>query len=86
MVFQPRLLPGAASRAHIPVPVQRKGPLANIQAGKFVTLAVGSAQRSEILPNVPTTQEAGVKDSAYNFWVGMLAPSRTPRDIITKLN
>ncbi len=60
--------------------------LANIQAGKFVTLAVGSAQRSEILPNVPTTEEAGVKDSAYNFWVGMLAPARTPREIVNKLN
>ena len=60
--------------------------LANIQAGKFVTLAVGSSQRTPILPNVPTTEEAGVKDSAYNFWVGMLAPSKTPRDIVNKLN
>ena len=60
--------------------------LANIQAGRFVTLAVGSSQRTPILPNVPTTEEAGVKDSAYNFWVGMLAPSKTPRDIVNKLN
>jgi tripartite-type tricarboxylate transporter receptor subunit TctC len=60
--------------------------LANIQAGKFVTLAVGSSQRSPILPNVPTTVEAGVPDSSYNFWVGMLAPAKTPPDIINKLN
>jgi len=60
--------------------------LANIQAGKFVTLAVGSSQRSPILPDVPTTVEAGVADSSYNFWVGMLAPAKTPPDIINKIN
>ncbi len=60
--------------------------LANIQAGKFVTLAVGSGTRSPILPNVPTTVEAGVADSSYNFWVGMLAPAKTPRDVVNRLN
>jgi len=60
--------------------------LANIQAGKFVTLAVGSSQRTPILPNVPTTVEAGVPDSSYNFWVGMLAPAKTPRDVVNKIN
>jgi tripartite-type tricarboxylate transporter receptor subunit TctC len=57
-----------------------------IKDGKVVAIAVGSAKRSSVLPNVPTTLEAGVAKSDYNFWVGMLAPAKTPRDIIVRLN
>lgn len=57
-----------------------------IKDGKVLALAVGSAKRSSILPDVPTTVEAGVPGSDYNFWIGMLAPAKTPRDIITRLN
>lgn len=60
--------------------------LANLQAGRLLPLAVGSATRSPILPDVPTTVEAGVPDSSYNFWVGMLAPAKTPRDVVNKIN
>jgi tripartite-type tricarboxylate transporter receptor subunit TctC len=35
---------------------------------------------------VPTTEEAGVPDSAYNFWAGMLAPAKTPRAVVDRLN
>ena len=38
------------------------------------------------LPQVPTTQEAGVKDVEAITWYGMLAPAGTPREIITRLN
>lgn len=57
-----------------------------IKDGKLVALAVGSAKRSSALPDVPTTVEAGVPGSDYNFWIGMLAPSRTPRAIVTRLH
>ena len=38
------------------------------------------------MPDVPTLAEAGVTDAEYVFWVGLLVSSRTPRDIVHKLN
>jgi tripartite-type tricarboxylate transporter receptor subunit TctC len=57
-----------------------------IRDGRVTTLAVGSAKRSTVLPDVPTTEEAGYPDAAYRFWVGMLTPSGTPPAVIERLN
>ncbi len=57
-----------------------------VKDGKLQALAVGTPKRSDDLPNVPTTVEAGFPGSEYTFWVGMLAPSATPRPVIDKLN
>jgi tripartite-type tricarboxylate transporter receptor subunit TctC len=57
-----------------------------VKDGKLQALAVGTPKRSDDLPNVPTTVEAGVPGSEYTFWVGMLAPSGTPRAVVDKLN
>jgi tripartite-type tricarboxylate transporter receptor subunit TctC len=59
--------------------------LPQINEGKVLALAVGSPKRSSVLPNVPTTVEAGVPNSDYTFWVGMLVPAKTPRDIVNRL-
>ena len=56
-----------------------------IADGKLLALAMGSSKRSAALPNVPTTLEEGVPNSDYNFWVGMFAPSKTPREIVSRL-
>ena len=56
-----------------------------IKDGKLKALAVGTAKRSSVLPDVPTTVEAGVPGSEFLFWVGMLAPARTPRPVIDRL-
>ena len=57
-----------------------------IRAQRLQALAVGTAQRSPLLPDVPTTVEAGYRNSEYVFWVGLLAPAGTPRAIVERLN
>jgi tripartite-type tricarboxylate transporter receptor subunit TctC len=59
--------------------------LSLLKEGKVVALAVGSTRRSTALPDLPTTVEAGVPNSDYNFWVGMFAPSKTQREIVNRL-
>jgi tripartite-type tricarboxylate transporter receptor subunit TctC len=57
-----------------------------IQDGKLWPLAVNTIKRVSQLPDVPTLAEAGVANADYLFWVGLLVSSRTPRDIVQKLN
>ncbi len=57
-----------------------------VRDNRVTALAVGSPKRASVLPDVPTTEEAGYPGSAYNFWVGMLAPAGTPPAIVERLN
>jgi tripartite-type tricarboxylate transporter receptor subunit TctC len=57
-----------------------------IRGGEVVPLAVSSRKRVSILPDVPTTLEAGYPNSNYNFWTGMFAPAKTPRAIVDRMN
>jgi tripartite-type tricarboxylate transporter receptor subunit TctC len=57
-----------------------------LREGKVLALAIGSARRASILPDLPTTIEAGFPDSDYNFWVGLFAPARTPTPLIERLH
>src|SRR6266571_3857959 len=56
-----------------------------LKDGKLRALAVGSTKRSLALPDLPTTLEAGIPNSDYNFWVGMFAPAKTPREVVSRL-
>lgn len=57
-----------------------------INAGKLRALAVTTAKRSRAAPHLPTLQEAGVPRYEVTGWYGVVAPARTPRSIIGKLN
>jgi tripartite-type tricarboxylate transporter receptor subunit TctC len=62
------------------------GAVSYVKAGKLVPIAVSSRQRSSSLPDVPTFTEAGVPDFEASSWVGILAPAKTPRSVIERLN
>jgi tripartite-type tricarboxylate transporter receptor subunit TctC len=55
-------------------------------AGKVGALVVSSPRRSSLMPDLPTTVEAGYPDSDYNFWVGALVSAKTPRGIVERLH
>jgi tripartite-type tricarboxylate transporter receptor subunit TctC len=58
----------------------------HVKAGKLKALAVTGKQRSSALPDVPTMIEAGVPGYSAGTWYGVLAPTNTPRDIVTRVN
>lgn len=60
--------------------------IGQIREGHLIALAVGSPKRAAALPDVPTTAEAGVPGSEFNFWIGMMAPAKTPREIVNRLH
>jgi tripartite-type tricarboxylate transporter receptor subunit TctC len=60
--------------------------ISQIQAGQLLALAVGSPRRATALPNIPTTAEAGVPGSEFNFWIGMFVPAKTPADVVSRLH
>src|SRR5260370_6600540 len=57
-----------------------------IQAGQLRALAVTSAKRSPLLPDVPTMIESGFPDFTTSAWTGLLAPAGTPPEVIARLN
>jgi tripartite-type tricarboxylate transporter receptor subunit TctC len=60
--------------------------LPQIQAGRVRPIAVTMTHRTSKLPDVPTTAEAGYPKLLAPFWLGVVAPTGTPADIVDKLN
>jgi tripartite-type tricarboxylate transporter receptor subunit TctC len=59
--------------------------LPHVREGKLTALAVSTAQRSSLLPDVPTLAQSGVPGFNFNLWTGMLAPAGTPQPVLEKL-
>lgn len=57
-----------------------------IKGGRIKGIAVTTAKRSALMPNLPTISEAGLPGFDANNWYGVLAPAKTPRPIIMRLN
>ncbi len=58
----------------------------HVRAGKLRALAVATSQRLASVPNVPTFAEAGMPGFSGGTWFGLLAPAKTPADVVARLN
>ena len=57
-----------------------------VKTGRLNALAVGSPKRHPVAPDVPTFEEVGVKRIDVDLWYAFFVPSKTPADIVTRLN
>jgi len=60
--------------------------LPHVRSGRLRALAVTGAARSPALPDVPTVQEAGIRNFEVTLWLAVFAPAKTPRPIVDRLN
>jgi tripartite-type tricarboxylate transporter receptor subunit TctC len=58
----------------------------NVSAGQVRALATTGKTRSDVLPEIPTAAEAGVAGYEATIWLGLMAPTGTPKSVIDKLN
>jgi tripartite-type tricarboxylate transporter receptor subunit TctC len=59
---------------------------ANAKAGKVKALATSGSKRSPVTPEIPTLAEAGLPGYESGIWLGLMAPAKTPRPVLEKLN
>jgi tripartite-type tricarboxylate transporter receptor subunit TctC len=62
------------------------GVSGQLKAGKLVPLAVAERKRTELLPDVPTLAEGGVKGVEVNAWYGLFAAAGTPAEVVARIN
>lgn len=81
----PALLDTLAGQVDMSFPTL-SAALPHIKAGTLRALAITDSTRSSLLPDVPTLQEAGLKDFQFTQWLALLAPAGTPAGTVSRLN
>lgn len=57
-----------------------------VQSGQLIALGTTGSKRSAVMPDVPTVAEAGVPGYEATIWLGVMAPAKTPKPVVDKLN
>jgi tripartite-type tricarboxylate transporter receptor subunit TctC len=76
------LLGGQIPMVFDPIPTS----ITQVRSGRIKALAITSAKRSALMPELPTVAESGLPGFDVVAWFGLYAPAATPKDIVTKLN
>ena len=76
------LLGGQVPMVFDPIPTS----LTQVRSGRIKALAITSARRSALMPELPTVAESGLPGFDVAAWFGLYAPAATPKDIVAKLN
>ena len=85
--YQPAAAVNAVVAGHTQIASTSMPPaVPMIKSGKLKAIAVTSATRSPLLPDVPSITEFGYKEFDDYTWFGSFAPAGTPADVVTKLN
>jgi tripartite-type tricarboxylate transporter receptor subunit TctC len=76
------LLGGQVTMVFDPIPTS----ITQVRAGRIKAVAITSAKRSALMPELPTVAESGLPGFEVVAWFGLYAPAATPKDIVAKLN
>lgn len=76
------LLGGQVPMVFDPIPTS----ITQVRSGKIKALAITSARRSALIPELPTVAESGLPGFEVAAWFGLYAPASTPKDIVARLN
>ena len=79
---QQDLIAGIVKMSFVGTPIA----IPHMKAGRLIALGVSTSKRSPEMPEVPTIAEAGVPGYEARVWIGMLAPTGTPHEIVASLN
>lgn len=81
----PALIDLVSGQTHLSMATMASA-LPHVRSRRLRPLAVSTAKRVEVVPEVPTMIEGGVKDFDYSTWYGILVPAGTPSAIVSRLN